>query len=40
MLIPEGNRYGLPAFHALHAWIWKFNPSGTFAMWNPRVSCP
>jgi hypothetical protein len=40
MLTPEGNRYGLPPFYALHAWIWKFNPSGTFAMWNPRVSCP
>lgn len=40
MLTPAGNRYGLPPFYALHAWIWKFNPSGTFAMWNPRVSCP
>jgi hypothetical protein len=33
------NRYGLPAFYSLHAWIWKHNPAGTFAMWNPRVSC-
>ena len=39
MLTPEGNRYGLPAFYAHHAWIRKFNPSGTFAMWNPRVTC-
>ena len=24
---------------ALHAWIWKENPRGTFASWNPSVSC-
>jgi hypothetical protein len=23
----------------LHAWVWKENPSGIFADWNPRVSC-
>ena len=23
----------------LHAWIWKNNPSGTFATWNPDVNC-
>lgn len=23
----------------LHAWVWKDNPSGLFAPWNPRVSC-
>jgi hypothetical protein len=40
MLTPEGNRFGLPAFYSLHAWIWKNNPSGTFAMWNPTVHCP
>jgi hypothetical protein len=34
------NRYGLPAFYSLHAWVWKHNPAGTFAMWNPRVVCP
>jgi hypothetical protein len=39
MLTPEGNRYGLPAFYSLHAWVWKANPSGEFAMWNPNVSC-
>jgi hypothetical protein len=33
------NRYGLPPFYSLHAWIWKHNPAGTFAMWNPRVRC-
>jgi hypothetical protein len=38
----DGSRYGLPPFHALHAWIWKPNPSaplGMFSDWNPRVSC-
>lgn len=25
---------------ALHAWVWKHNPSGIFEDWNPRVSCP
>jgi hypothetical protein len=39
-LIPAGNRYGLPAFYALHAWLWKHNPTGVFADWNPRVRCP
>ena len=23
----------------LHAWVWKHNPSGVFADWNPRVTC-
>jgi hypothetical protein len=23
----------------LHAWVWKDNPSGVFADWNPRVTC-
>jgi hypothetical protein len=40
-LIPGApdNRYGLPAFYELHAWLWKHNPSGMFNDWNPRVSC-
>ncbi len=33
------NRYGLPAFYELHVWAWRDNPSGTFADWNPKVSC-
>jgi hypothetical protein len=33
------NRYGLPPFYSLHAWIWKDNPAGTFEMWNPNVHC-
>ena len=27
-------------FWIKHAWIWKNNPSGMFADWNPEVSCP
>jgi hypothetical protein len=38
-LVPAGNRYGLPPFYALHAWIWKPNPSGILNAWNPRVEC-
>ena len=38
-LVGAGNRYGLPAFYELHAWVWKHNPLGMFADWNPRVSC-
>jgi hypothetical protein len=37
---PKGNRYGLPAFYSLHAWIWYANPADMFTMWNPRVHCP
>jgi len=33
------NRYRLPAFYELHVWAWKLNPTGTFADWNPLVSC-
>ena len=33
------NRYGLPPFYSLHAWVWKDNPAGTFEMWNPGVHC-
>lgn len=37
---PAGNRYGLPAFWALHVWIWQPNSAGLFQPWNPRVHCP
>jgi hypothetical protein len=33
------NRYGLDPFYELHVWAWKNNPKGTFADWNPNVSC-
>jgi hypothetical protein len=38
-LVQAGNRYGLPAFYELHAWLWQHNPAGMFEDWNPRVTC-
>ena len=34
-------RYGSPDVNVwtLHAWVWKPNPSGVLASWNPSVSC-
>lgn len=37
--VAEPNRYELPAFYEIHAWVWKNNPNGTFTDHNPRVSC-
>ncbi len=36
-----GQKFKLNAFDlwALHVWVWKDNPSGLYADWNPRVSC-
>lgn len=36
---PGPNRYGPDAIYELHVWAWRHNPSGTFADWNPHVSC-
>jgi hypothetical protein len=36
---PAPNRYGIPAYYALHVWAWRQNPRGVFMDWNPRVSC-
>ncbi len=33
------NPFGLPPFWALHAWVWKENPDGTFEPFNAAVSC-
>jgi hypothetical protein len=38
-LVYAGNRYGLPPFYELHAWIWKHNPKGINKDYNPKVSC-
>jgi hypothetical protein len=38
-LTPDGNRFGIPAFYALHAWIFKHNRAGDLEPWNPKVFC-
>ena len=37
--VPGPNRYGPTGIYELHVWAWRENPSGTFADWNPDVSC-
>ena len=32
--------HGEPDHYELHVWLWRHNPSGMFAQWNPKVSCP
>ena len=39
MAVDGSDGYGLPPFYALHVWLWKFNPSGLFADYNPHVTC-
>lgn len=31
--------HGLPDHYELHVWLWRNNPEGMFAQWNPQVSC-
>ena len=38
-LVAAPNAYELPDFYEIHLWLWKSNPTGLFADWNPRVSC-
>lgn len=35
----EPNRYEIPAFYALHAWLWQPNPDGIFEPFNANVAC-
>jgi hypothetical protein len=35
-----GHHPGMPEHYDLHAWVWKANPSGMFAMFNPNLHCP
>jgi hypothetical protein len=35
-----GHAPGMPWHYDLHVWAWAPNPSGTFAQWNPAISCP
>ncbi|WP_374776368.1 hypothetical protein OG756_29985 [Streptomyces sp. NBC_01310] len=34
-----GNFPGQPVHYALHLWLWKKNPSGLYATFNPAVRC-
>lgn len=35
------HHHGYLPVYVLHVWAWKYNPSGMFADWNPRVNpCP
>ncbi len=41
MYTPAPNRFlGDTAFWSLHVWAWDHNPTGTYQMWNPKISCP
>jgi len=34
-----GHIPGMPWHYDLHVWAWQPNPNGTFAQWNPAISC-
>ena len=38
--VPLSNHPPFGPHYELHVWIFKHNPSGMFASWNPTVSCP
>ena len=35
----RGHIPGMPWHYDLHVWAWAPNPAGTFAQWNPSLSC-
>ncbi|MQA24187.1 MAG: hypothetical protein GEU94_01675 [Micromonosporaceae bacterium] len=35
----EEHEAGMGIHYDLHAWVWSDNPNGTFAQWNPAISC-
>jgi hypothetical protein len=35
-----GHEAEMPIHYDLHVWLYRHNPAGLFAMWNPRVHCP
>ena len=35
-----GHEPGMPIHYDLHVWLYRRNPAGHFAMWNPHVHCP
>jgi len=34
-----GHGPGMPSHYDLHVWVWKHNPAGEFAQFNPEVRC-
>jgi hypothetical protein len=36
----EGHQPGQPVHYDLHARVWKHNPAGELAQFNPEVGCP
>jgi hypothetical protein len=35
-----GHNPKMPIHYDLHVWLYRHNPAGLFAMWNPSVECP
>jgi hypothetical protein len=35
-----GHNPRMPIHYDLHVWLYRHNPAGMFAMWNPKVKCP
>lgn len=35
-----GHNPQMPIHYDLHVWLYRHNPAGLFAMWNPSVRCP
>jgi hypothetical protein len=35
-----GHNARMPIHYDLHVWLYRHNPAGRFAMWNPNVRCP
>jgi hypothetical protein len=35
-----GHEAEMPIHYDLHVWLYRHNPAGQFAMWNPQVDCP
>ena len=35
-----GHNPEMPIHYDLHVWLYRHNPAGMFAMWNPSVRCP
>ena len=35
-----GHEPEMPWHYDLHVWVWQANPSGIFALFNPKLTCP